>query len=285
MVLVFDSLGRFLKRIGEKGRALGQFMLPVWVAPGPGDSLRVFDFITAGETVFDASWQPIRRRLGESPTLVWRSDGRRVITVAAQADSAGRANTVHIVGDSGQVLVSMNAVSNSDTTPGRKTPRVAEASDGGTWTMEMLGYTARKWSASGALELEIRRAPPWLVPPTPISDGLFGAVPSPRVWDIREDSRGRLWVLTGLAAADWKSGLGDPSWSNGRAYYDRANNGLLFDSIVDVLDARTGELIASGRFRGNARFLLDDGGIAVYRETVGGDRSIEIWRVTVNEER
>jgi hypothetical protein len=282
MVLAFDSLGRFLGRIGEKGRDVGQFMLPVWVAPGPGDSLRIFDFITAGETVFDPDWRPIRRRLGESPTLVWRPDGKRVITVVASQDSAASANTVHVVGDDGRPIVSMNPVLLGDTTPGRRTPRVAAASDGGTWTMEMLGYTARKWSTEGVLEFEIRRTPSWLSRPMPISDGLLGAAPSPRVWDIREDSHNRLWVLTGLAANEWKTGLGDPVSSGGRTYYERVNNAVLFDSVVDVFDARSGDLIVSGKFRGNARFLLDENAVAVYRESASGDRSIEIWRVLIN---
>lgn len=282
LVLAYDSAGRFLRRIGQRGRALGQFDFPIWVAAGTGDSLRIFDFTTATETVLDPSWRAVRRDVGVSPTLLWRGNGSRVVTSADPGDPSASTSAVQILGNNGRVVATFNRAPPGDTTSGRAVPRVAASADGGVWTMDPLTYTARKWSAAGELEFELRRSAPWLQHSLPISDGVFGFEPSPRIWDIREDRQHRLWVLAGVAAQNWKEALGEPNQSGSGWAYQNIDRGRLFDSIIEVLDPDTGGLIVSFRVRAHARFLLDDRRIVVYREGPDRRRLIEVLQVTIN---
>jgi hypothetical protein len=278
LVLVFDSAGKFIRRIGTKGRGIGQFQFPIWIAPGPNDSLKIFDFATASETVLDADWNPVRSQRGGTPTLVWRDDAMRTVTFAAAARQPGWVNLVHLAGDDGQPTASMHAVRETDSSAIRYLPRVAAGSRGTVWTASPTGYSVRQWDKRGTLIAEFTRRPSWLDRPMPMSDGIRGHAPSPRIWDIREDHAGRLWILSGVAANDWRQGLGEPVVQRGATYYDNTNRSKLFDSIIDVVDVASGRLLASQRIAGNLQFLLPDARIAAYRETDTGTRLIDLWR-------
>ena len=77
--------------------------------------------------------------------------------------------------------------------------------------------------------------------------------PLPRLFSVQEDHLGRLWVMLSVAATDFQpvprlsevAGVNEPM----------GNDHPSFDTVIDVLDARTGQLLATRRFSVPVRWL------------------------------
>ena len=57
------------------------------------------------------------------------------------------------------------------------------------------------------------------------------------------------------------------------------DQGRLYDTMVDVIDLRTGRLLVSTRHAGHIRFVLKPGVVARYREDSIGTPLLDILRI------
>jgi hypothetical protein len=157
--------------------------------------------------------------------------------------------------------------------------------DGEFRTLGRYDYRIHTWQSADATPDILVREPSWFAGP---SDGLWGGParpPSPELRGIASDSLGRLWIVGIIPADTWRD-----AWA---ALDDHARRGraetsfqppyhLLFDSVVEVIDSRTGDLITSVRFPDAAITLLDDLQLVVYREDQDGVPRLMMFRLSLD---
>ena len=103
--------------------------------------------------------------------------------------------------------------------------------------------------------------------------------PLPRLFAIQEDDLGRLWVMLSVAATDFRplprpsevAGVNEPMGSDHPS----------FDTIIEVLDARSGELIAARRFSALLGEFLPRQHIAIPELEPDGDQAFRIVQLAL----
>jgi hypothetical protein len=104
------------------------------------------------------------------------------------------------------------------------------------WVAPQNRYTLELWDTSATKRRQIQRAAPWFEP-------WFGSIdptktrPKPQVKGIAEDAAGRLWVNLLIADASW---VPVPP----RAPSTAIDPNKLFDSRIELIDPRSGQLLA-----------------------------------------
>jgi len=84
-----------------------------------------------------------------------------------------------------------------------------------------------------------------------------------------------------VADPDWKNALTAVGRLQGRTALGYTTPDAYFDSIIEVIDPRTGELVASGRSPHAILFLLNKGMALSYREP-DGVPYVDVWRLSAN---
>jgi hypothetical protein len=245
----FDSTGRLLETIGARGQAPNEFANALTdVRRGRADSL-IFFANPRGAYVFDGSGVFARKAILDSSFASLRevlSDGRIVVYRPApdprsrQVSPASRGSQFLLFAPTGEFLGRFGPVFPSY-------PMVTGAGRGGTiWTVRTIGpYEICQWSPEKGLLRTIVRDVPFAAGGFADFES-YRQTPPPMVTAVREDSTGLLWVALRVARATWRDSLKirsveDTIWARDVRY------DLLYDTIVEVLDPTSGELIATAR--------------------------------------
>lgn len=283
LVLTYDTKGRFLGRIGRKGRGPGEYVFPAVVLPQPNGDLFIWDFNTAALTRLDATGT-VRARTHQAnpPTAMLRS-GRQLI-VSAMFDTRRIAFPLHVANESGDIVYSFGESGRSyaEAERWRLSRTVAVGERGTAWVAHVDGYILEEWDvrAKPRRVRRFTRSVDWMPPITIPSAGVYGEKPTARVEAMWEDPSGRLWVFSRVAALRWVEALGPARIPPlGRATYPLRDQGRLFDTMIDVIDLRTNRLLVSQRVRAHSRFSLGGGLIAVYREEADATPLLDVVRV------
>jgi hypothetical protein len=245
-VLVFDSTGALLRRLGRAGSGPGEFGTIRRVLIGPGDSLFVTDWGVGRVTVYAPDLTFVRvQALVHQPDLVL-SDGSFVI-----ADQIGAkpfaGYPLHRSMHDGTIAKSFGA----DTPQYRPdlrlvTTRVpAHAKGGHVWSVAPGRYRIEQWNAmSGQRTRAIDVKSDWFreVDAWPDDESIRPPAVIETLW---EDDTGIIWVLLRDADADWRA----PPASNGERRITAEEYERTYDWIVEAIDAETGTVVASKRFR------------------------------------
>jgi hypothetical protein len=199
-----------------------------------------------------------------APAFV-RSDGSYV--VASQIPTPDRIGyPVHVLDPMGRFSLSFGA----DTPQFRPdliplTVRLtAPARDGSIWTVAPGRYVLEKWDPeSGTRVARIGVRSSWF------SDAMSWPAdetvrPSPLIEALSEDSNGLVWVLTRVAASDWKP----PARANEERPLLIEEWQQTHDWILEAIDPVTGMVAASRRFT-QATWLSFDGPVLAFL----GDRA------------
>ncbi len=282
--LVFDSSGRFVRRMARKGRGPGELMWGVAVFIAPGDSVHVIDLGTGRRSIFSAAGefgrmvpQPGIGRFG----LILRN-GVLVLN-RRDWDPVLIGTPLHLIDREGKVIHSFGG--NYPVLPGDDLSHlgrvVGPGRAGGFWAAHRVEYEFSLWSATGGLVRHYTRENDFYRPSERFEYRLSPRAP-PRTSTIREDSSGLVWISiqVPVPAAEWEAGLGEPevNWK-GIALYPQAMTGRLFHTIIEVIDPQAGRLLVSRRLPFHAIAATDDGEYAAYRQDEEGVPYVDIWRV------
>jgi len=279
-ILVFNESGRFQREIGRRGSGPGEFQSIRWIRAA-GDELHVFDARLRRHTVLSKDFRVVRsaqypgQPLGDVLVV---SDSLVILNALIPTpEKAGF--LLHALGPDGTVRASFGedaAGHRRDMEfPARRL--LAAAARGGFWSAQRTRYTIERWSPSGQRLETLSRNVPWFVPYMGPMREAPGGVPRPFIQDVHEDANGRLWVLVTVPDARGQTGA-RPSGEGARVVdYDAT-----FDSIVEVIDPRTGRLLASGRVDEHLTQFVADGVAASYTEDAGGVPKIAIWRLRLH---
>lgn len=276
---VYGDDGTFLGVLGSAGDAPEQFREPLFVRFGPGDSLYVFD---AAQQVL--VFGPDRRygRTIPLPFVPWDAvvlgDGRMVVA----SSSFDHPLPLLLVGSDGAVVREIGA---SDSVA-RATPsprRVLAGPDGSYWTVLTTGrWRIEHWDTAGALIGVIERTPPWY-PPYQRELSLAGGIaPQPTLQDGWFDSEGRIWLLGKAADAKWEEGIGTKTSDAGIEVATIEEPDRVSDTVLEVIDPTTGQLVAEGRFDPAYPFAVEPGVVARIRVTGDGWHRAELAKIILD---
>jgi hypothetical protein len=280
LVQVFDTTGQSLGPIGRKGRGPGEYELPTAVAFGPRGDVLISDFGVGRLTTLSPDWHVLSEASQTVPVVTVLADGRRIGT-AALRDARHIGYPLHVLDEHGRITASFGADSVVSRSGDRwALSRLASACGSRLWTMSLDHYSIDEWDSTLTKQLELVRSPDWYPHVERPDDGTLGTAPTPRAMAIHEDKHGRLWVLTRVRAKNWEAALGETEDVGGsRTYYPHRDPGRLFDTMIDVIDVHTRQLLVSQRVQGHFLAILSDEYLAAYREDADGTPLLDVWRV------
>ncbi len=276
---VYGDDGTFFGVLGAAGEAPEQFREPLFVRFGPGDSLYVFD---GAQRVL--IFGPDRRygRTVPLPVVPWDAvvlaDGRMVVA----SSSFDHPLPLLLVGPDGATLREIGAGDSVART--MPSPRaVALAPDGTYWTVLMTGrWRVEHWDTTGALLGVIERAPTWYPPYRRELGGVASQAPQPTLQDAWFDAAGRLWVLGKAVDAKWEEGIGTTTSDAGVEVTTIDEPDRVSDTVLEVIDPTTGELVATGRFDPTYPFAVEPGVLMRVRTTGDGWHRAELAKIILD---
>ena len=285
-IKIFDATGRYLRREGRQGAGPGEYQWITSLDVGPGDTIRVYDAGLSRLTVLSGDFEVMstHRVRGMKPPdalLPVRGDTFLVATEVPTAERLGY--PLHLIDLEGNAFLSFGA---EDPEYRSDLPRLrwrsVDWADPGreVWAAPMMRYVVERWDLSGSKQAEIVRDAEWFQPHE--NHGFNDdEPPNPALIGIRQDSAGRLWTLVRVADTNWRDAVGWVESRFGSTRWGIADREGYYDTILEVIDATTGQLLASQRFD---RVLLrfgSRGRLVAYHEDSLGFPRIDVFRATL----
>ena len=286
-VLVFDSAGNMLPRVGRSGRGPGEYHLPYLVRIARSDSIVVFDFGRQLSLVnpmgrFEKRSGPV---LVDAMDLLVTGDGTVVFSGAALSSTANRPNGVFSVYDADGADIEHSFHSPDGPVGGLRPLRFylgpSRHSDR-FWATPVDRYEMMEYGIDGTLVRRITRSPSWLR----IREAINEAVPPfSTIWGLAEEND-QIWTV-GRGTVDnwsryWNEDVLKSSEEAGRNLIDQWS---LYTSIVEVVDVDTGRLVTYANIPGLVLALFPDLYVASYRENEAGVPFIDIHRMALTRPR
>ncbi len=269
---VFGSDGRFIGRLGREGRGPGELTFAGWVDSELDDSIRVIDVDRV--VVFNKELRPIRTVVGKASLFVWTAAFLRrgvYVSQSRMQDSRDLTRTVPLVvrSDSGRELARIEVPKLNGQKTFVKLARKLDDSRAFWMTesvvKELSGYRVVAMSEAGIRQRSFLQPRSWWV--SADFDRNEVAALS-RVMFIRQMDTHHLAVLIAQPIKDWRSVVVSPT--------NMLNDRDRYQTVIELLDARTGALIGAATTSGFPISLLPDRRAAVYREAADGTPRIEI---------
>lgn len=281
---LLDSTGRAIRSVGGVGDGPGEFRLPTVLARFRGDSIWVYDRGQRRVSVLSADYHFVRSFSMPYSVdgLVGRDDGTMFMNgIVPTREKAGL--PIHAISPEGEILRSFG-----DQEPEfrARNPnfqrRLLVWAKGRLISLPALReYRIEEWSAEGTLLRVLLRKASWFEK----YDSLTGLTPSeppkPNIAGAWVDQVGLLWVFVRVPSTEWREQVGEARIVERRRVHLVRNTELLEDTIVDVFDLTSAQLIASNRFPRRVSAVLTDGTVAVIRTLDSGNVTTELWNAAL----
>jgi hypothetical protein len=274
---VYNPDGSYLRTLTKPGGGPGEISQGAIVQVLPGDTVYVFDSGSFRVSVFSPQHTLVRTIQVALETGAAIPVGGARMVVAAPKSVSGNYTTLHLVSSAGEVMRSFGTPSDQSLIKGDFLfwREITASRDwNGVWAASKFGnYRFERYDLSGALERQFVRTAPWFTPRADLTHWRPGVTAPPAVIAaLHEDSLGRLWIITGVAKADWKR-FETP---------DGQNQHLKFDAWLEVIDPERAVVIARQKLPVHALgFLGDD--IYSYEEDEAGAPAIRIWKIELRQ--
>lgn len=281
-LLRFSPDGVFLDAIGRAGEGPGEYVWPVLMG-GDADALTILDIRRFRVTTIRGGVIATARLPLLVDDFALLPDGRHVYNGFAyeprEADQP-----LHLYDEtSGRVTPSFGGegvrVVQAAEPPTEVRRRVAGAADGRIWAASWTRYRIDKWDPDGDRITRIERDAPWFRPGEE-SPGLPNEFePSPVTLGVRDWGDGLLMVVVNVADADWRPAA-PARVVQGHELLSAAQQEELFDTVIEVLDTRSGTVLARTRVDENAIGLVGRDGFYSYAEHSDlGEPKFVVWSV------
>ena len=277
-VRVFDSTGRFVALIGRPGDGPGEFRDPGPVIVGSRDTLLILDRSRTRISSFSPSYSHIASN--PAPFMLGQLIRMERRSVAVVLDrSASVLGYPLVLLDREASVVRPFGTASPVADPRRPYDlyrTIANAGQGRIWSAWSNRYVVEQWDTAGKWLQQLERRtdwfPSWTVEP---ADAPFGSPPMPVLSAVAQDSTGLLWTFTTVADSRWRR-RPTPSTTATVTNYDD-----IYDTVIEVLNPRTGRLVASTRV-GERLTLVGDGIAQSDDERIEGSPRIAIWNLTLS---
>lgn len=284
--ILFDSKGKFLRSVGEKGKGPGEYGAPVEVIAFHRDSVALVDALNLRTSILDADLVP--RRFVSTPwipkPLVVAEWPSRLVGRAVARTPRSAGYPLHLLSMAGRELsVAKSFGADSGTLlPGSLPSALALARcDSKTfWAAELSRYQLTEWTYDGRAIRVLDRRPDWFRGDGGQGLGNPREPPPARIADTRCADDGLLWVLINTPKASWRN-----AWpSRGQAREVRSAEirfSQLFETIIEVVDPRSAQVVARQRTSEYLFGLLAGNRAAAFRNEADGTPSVAILQLTL----
>lgn len=286
-VQVYDSTGRFLRRMGRSGAGPGEFRSAGKLILQPGDSLSVFDAALARVVRFSPDGKYVRddRLPIQSIRQVKYVDPEHYIINGDLRTQQKIGLPLHLVTSDGRIVRSFGS---TDPVARRDRPTlhsrmISDPTGGSLWLANTKRYVLEKWTVSGELEARLERTVTWFEPHDRSAVISEDTPPPPLIRDIMEDEDGIVWVVVRVADARWKEAVYyRGAVQNTLSVYTVADPARYHDSIIEAIDVRSGRVLATARFDGSVHAFVDRGRFAVYTLDAKGVPYMDIYSMSID---
>jgi hypothetical protein len=245
---LYDSSGQLVKLFAPRGRGPGELVRASVNGFGPDDSLFAHDAGTRSINVFTPPPQLRHVRSFTVPGYGGPMLGSRRLLVG-QTIFEGVLNPSREITWTGELLRTFGRPAPTDTY-WQGFRAVAPAGDTLVWSAHRGRYVIDLLGSDSVIR-QVRRRVDWFPDDTGARAPSWEDRPGPKISSVAEDDAGVLWVVISRPAKGWYPV--DPSGSMRGP--DGIPTGIMpepsagrFESVVEALDAATGELLASAVF-------------------------------------
>jgi hypothetical protein len=278
---VYSRSGRLLRELGRAGGGPGEFRMAETVKVLPGDTVVVIDPAARRVTVYSPELELLRTYpVDFMPRgVVMRNSGSFIGFSPAQ-----QGPIVHFVSADG---ASRRSVIDAEIPPGEPVAffRIFSAGRNGTiWLGRTNRYLVQQYDSTGSLLRTIRSAPDWHEPWTEVpSQGPDVLRPVPFLRAIREDADGLLWLVFHVPQTDW-SPRRAPSRAEPRHGMPMTEWNQYVDTLIEVIDPRSGRLLATRRFDPiiNSYLTTGDNLYEARHETPSLHVRVSVWEMSLS---
>ncbi len=274
-LVLFGPEGQMLSSYDKAGSGPGEFESGPWPFVGPGDTLYAVD--RQRLLRFDSDLNPLDTRRMDLPVrsgLAFLSEGR-LVTDGRRRLNPTMISPVSILDSSGVILRSLEPTQAEHAVG---ITLLAESSGGGFWLMRSNDSEIRRRSPEGELETSFEVQRQWFQEWSEFLPG-EGITVRPRPYNssITEISPGRLLITTWVPEEKW-----EPVSSEGTFRPTGIDWSDYYDTIFQLVDAQTGEVLASSR-EDKALYLVRGTRDHFHSVREEGDGHIahEVWRVAL----
>jgi hypothetical protein len=246
-VAVYDSTGRYLRSIGRKGSGPGEYQGASGVVALRGDSLALVDASLARISILAPNYLLARTtpvsHAGARP-IVSSRDPRLLLLNHPDRRRGNSTSVVDIV--TGKTV---REFGDATGTPFASLPEgtvriTARDTTDGVWVSYATRYRIERWTFDGRRTAILERRAEWF-PDVRSPRARETGEPQPAIISMIVDDSDRLWVLSTVADPDWKGAV---KLIPGRPTPQVTNPLKYQDSILEVIDVRTGTVTAARRF-------------------------------------
>ena len=285
-LLRFSADGVFQDAIGRSGEGPGEYTLPMLIA-GSADDLTILDIRSFRLTTIRDGEVATARLPFMAGDVALLANGQHIYSaVAFQPDRIGHPLHLYDVasgritrsfGDEG---VRVDRSFQSETALDR---RVAAAPDGNVWAARVNRYRIDKWSPDGDRIARIERDPSWFDPwvdwpvEAPLEDKAL-----PELVGIRDWGDDLLMVVVRVADADWRP-MRAARIEQDHEVITGAQFEELYDTVIEILDTRSGTVVARTQVDASVWGLIGQDGFHSYAEhsELGEPKHI-VWSVALS---
>ncbi len=266
-IYIYDRNGKFVRSIGRRGAGPGEFSAPLHLGVDAQDTVRAVEMGGGARYHVIAPDNTVKRT---TPL------GVRVFDVAVEADgqlfaaTPGATTTLSYFDRLGQRQTLGKLPTSSN--PNEQLRYVATGANGTRWSLGLAAYVLERWLPDGTSAQKLTAERDWLPKgPLPTRLDIRTERPPARFTGLLIDAQGRLFVFAAVADANWK-----PT----PAVATPPDPSKFFDTLIEVIDPRTGGFIASTRLDG---IVVPMHGTLAYSmvEDDVGDRRLQVWNVSL----
>ncbi len=243
-MLVYDSRGRYRESFGRSGEGPGEFMEPGFgmLRPLPGGGVLVLDPLRRRITRLSATWafESSTDLGGILATNVMRlaSGSGYVLAGWGRTEESERTEITRVIDLDGDVVETIAVVPTADRMRSFFFSPLATDGEGRVWRALPTEYAVEAWDPAGpGVVVRLEGRPDWFTPGPP-AEGYPEEAPAASVIDGLRYEGGLLWITTIVADDNWREAVADPV-----PFVPLELNGMM-DGVVEVIDVRTGQLVA-----------------------------------------
>lgn len=270
-LFVFQSDGTMTGRIGRRGQGPGELSGTLALAVGAGDTLFVLDNDQARLSVFSSAGTFIRSFSAPNrvPAFALLTDGRFLFHRTPLGPTEALFYLTDSDGKGGQQFGEV-----TQEVPELDGQVIAPGDPEGFWTASIWAYELFLHKSPVSAAKRVIRRVDWFPPGGKYVDGMPFSIPSPPVlkhlWD---NGDGQVWVYSLVPDRSWEPNIPlSPLHEWGR---------LSFDTIIEVLDMGTGEVVASGRYDEMLGTVCGSPLAYAVVDSEEGDTKIQVFQPTV----
>jgi hypothetical protein len=268
-------------QIGRQGRGPGEFQTITELMIGAGDTVYVVDYRSNGISMFNPDGEFVRTHTFDAPfnELLELQPGRLVGNPSSGLWGQPGPVVVRIRDGSSTALG--GTATSTQTRPLARVRQLARESDTTFWVAHADEYQIELWDTTGRVLRRFRGEPEWFTETQP--ETLEGEL-NPVLTDLTRDNSGLLWLVFRVRDTQWedRAEWGPEGAPGIRSVQSRTGDWRdLHDELLEVLDPRSGVVLATQRFDQIGAGFADPEHLYTYDEDSTGRGALTIWELSL----